>query len=152
MSRPRLKEIAKAIEARGGIDWIMSEVENGNSLTRITRELGLEPAQRTWISTIVNSPEHKERYLEAKRKSAEVIEEKIADIVDTTTPENAQASRVQIDGLKWLAIIRDREQYGDKQGPLIQINNGMEMLNAMRKRTVDITPQIEAAKDENNAD
>jgi hypothetical protein len=147
---PKRRELREEIEKRGGMEWIFSRIENGATITELCREMGREH-QRDWLVRWCNKPEYKQRYEEAKRNSAGAVEDRIVDIINTTTPENAQAARVQIDGLKWVTVMRDREKYGEKQQSLVQVNIGQLALDSLRKRSVEavtITPQIEANKEE----
>lgn len=151
MPRPEIKALFDAIDEKGGMDWVLECVENGLGVTQICREVGREH-QRAWLSRKLNTEEYKQRYLEAKKRSADAIAERIMDVVNETTPDNAQAQRVKAENLRWYAIIRDREQYGEKAQPLVQVSVQTLALDALRKRAVnvDITPQIEAGEPNEN--
>lgn len=148
MPSPKVNELFREIDKRGGMEWVLEQIELGLGPTQICRAIGREH-QRSWLNQRLNSPEYKERYQEAKRRSADAIADRIMDVVNTTTPETAQAARTQISALQWMAMKRNREEYGDQHLPLVQLNIGEQFKEAMqkyRKRVVEITPQLEAGE------
>lgn len=147
MPSPKVNELFREIDKRGGMEWVLERIADGDGPTQICREIGREH-QRSWLTQRLNSPEYKERYQEAKRRSADALADRIMDVVNTTTPETAQAARTQISALQWMAMKRNREEYGDQATPLVQLNFGQQALDALRKRvvTTTITPQLEAGE------
>ena len=99
-----------------GLDAILGLVIEGVTLTRISEMLGVRPAS---LANWLTQHERREDYLEAKKRSAELLGDKagtlleeLADREDLTGPMVGLA-KLQVDHLKWMAGIRN-SKYREK--------------------------------------
>jgi hypothetical protein len=64
-----------------------------------------------WLRTY---DEFSTQYARAREEQADAMDDEILDTARSTTNENAQAARVQIDAFKWRAARLAPKKYGDK--------------------------------------
>jgi hypothetical protein len=72
------------------------------------------PGRSTVLTWLIEHPEFAARYELARRAQGDTLAEMIMDAINDITPWNANAQRVRIDALKWLASKRNALRYGDK--------------------------------------
>lgn len=114
---------------------ILDKMVEGVTLSDIVREDGRNydiAKVRNWI---LKDPERKARYYEARRVSAEAVEDQLISIADAADNplEDVQRSTLRINTRKWLLGVWDRKRYGDSRqlevvnnNPLTE--NSLEML------------------------
>jgi hypothetical protein len=131
--RRLLAHLAKLAEEEldeGGtpLDWFISRVRSGATVTRIARELAEqmgESVSRAWLSSTMNNiaPDASRRIGEARRESAVFHAEdgvEILDTADVSSREAFQRDKARADSRFWLAARFSPSEYGDK--PVAQIN------------------------------
>jgi hypothetical protein len=86
-----------------------------------------------WIN---QTEERKEAVLRARKLKAEKLAEDaldIADNADESSNGGVNKARLQVDTRKWMASKLDPDQYGDKQGPAVNISIGDLHLTALKQ-------------------
>jgi hypothetical protein len=146
---PMRRAFYKRLAEFGGIERVLELIEDGRTVSSIAGELGYS---RFFLSRELNRPEVEGAYRLAQSRAAHAFADEALDEARTITPETANAAKQKMDALRWAAKVRDPETYGEKHGPAVQVNVQTLALDALRKRAVDITPQIEATKEIEGAD
>jgi hypothetical protein len=149
MSRPVLQRVCAAIE-REALEAGMSPEElmlgryiAGESPKKLMARYGV--SRDMWYTWLGMDPSGRRRklYDEAKRLSADahadISGEVLEDVGDGLTLTSAQVSLANSKSAyhRWLAEVRDRDQYGTKQAPTVQINLGLDHLTALRELGCD---------------
>lgn len=147
--RPKLQALKKQIESLGGDGWIVDRIADGDKISDIAKDLGVSRQLiYRWADA---SPERKELVHAALRASSHSLAEDAGSVLDDmakktdlSSAEVALAShRAQY--RKWLAGVRNKEDYGDKAAPTVQISVGSLHLDALRVAGAD--PKIKEAED-----
>lgn len=94
-------------------DRLCKLLVEGLSLRRICKRQDMPKLDRA-IGWRRANPEFAKQYAMAREDQADTYADKIQDLVDSTTPQNANARRVQIDALKWTASKLKPHRYGDR--------------------------------------
>ncbi len=92
---------------------ICDAIANGASLRKICEQPDM-PDRMTvlrWVETVQGFAA---KYGRAREAQGDYMDDLILDTADTTTSENAPASRVKIDAYKWRAAKLKPKAYGDK--------------------------------------
>jgi transcriptional regulator with XRE-family HTH domain len=92
---------------------ICEMVAEGMTIRQIAAHFGCSPG--TVISWATDTKEHSEQYARAREAAADMFEMEIIDAAMSVTPDSAQADRVKIDAMKWVAARRAPKKYGDRQ-------------------------------------
>jgi hypothetical protein len=87
-----------------------------------------------WVN---KSEERTAALARAREVGAHSLVEQTAEIVDSATPDDVQVAKLRAENRWKMAKAFNRAQYGDQQGPLVQINMGDMALDALRKRRID---------------
>ena len=172
-SRPkeaRLKKKLVAIAKREGfgaaIEWVVSEVASGVTITQMAKdvaasELPGHPAEqfsRNWYSMIVNKlpvpegePSAKDQIAAARREAAYVLLDDALKISDEAADDSAsvQRNRLRSDVRLRTAALWNRDELGDRAGVTVNLNLGALHLDALRKRAVTqgrIAPMLETGE------
>ena len=109
---------------------ILGAVASGANIGKACAAIGIK---REWVYAYqLNRPTAREEWERAKELSADYYADQVAELVANNSAE-PNATRVRIDGLKWLAAKRNPKAYSDKAQLDVNV------------RTVDLTRIIEAA-------
>jgi hypothetical protein len=94
------------------IDLICTRVAEGQTIRQIAVELQCSPGHV--IKMVSERPEFEKQYARARDLASDLFENDIYDAAMNASPETAQADRVKIDALKWIAARRAPKKYGDR--------------------------------------
>lgn len=72
------------------------------------------PNRRTVLRWLETNPDFATRYARARQVQGDLMDEKILEEAEKTTPENAHAQRVKIEAYKWRAAKLAPKRYGDR--------------------------------------
>jgi len=148
--RPKLQALGKKIESLGGEGWILDRIADGEKIATIAKEL--EVSRQLVYRWADATPERKDLVQAALRASAHSLAEDAGTVLDDLANSHELSSadvalashRAQY--RKWLAGIRNKEDYGDKAAATVQISVGSLHLDALRIAGAD--PRIKAAENE----
>ena len=127
MARPLLKPAKNAAPAprrmgrppgayQYGPEWrdtILSEMASGRTIADITAQPGY-PCRRVIWEWCDSDPNFAARYARAREELADYKIDAMDHIIANVTPESANADRVKLMGLQWLAARLNPRKYGDK--------------------------------------
>jgi hypothetical protein len=174
-SRPketRLQKKLSEIAGREGfgspIDWVVSEVASGVTITQMAKnvaamELPEHPAEgfsRNWFSMIVNklpvlegTPSAKEQIAAARKEASYVLLDEAIGIADEPAHDNAavQRNRLRTDVRLRTAALWNRDELGDRAGVAVKVDLGALHLNVLRHHAV-IHTQTTGMLDSGEAD
>lgn len=85
----------------------------GKSLVKICEEKGM-PNRRTVLRWMEANDAFATRCARAREMQADLMDDKIADLIESVTPESAPADRVKLSALQWRASKLAPKKYGDK--------------------------------------
>lgn len=94
-------------------ETIIGGLMDGRSLVQICEEDGM-PNRRTVLRWMENDSAFATRCARAREMQADLMDDKIAQLIDTVTPESAPADRVKLAALQWRASKLAPKKYGDK--------------------------------------
>jgi hypothetical protein len=94
-------------------EFICNDLASGKSLRQICEAPDM-PGRRTVLDWLELFPDFRAKYARAREAQADVMDEKILEVAEACTNENAQAARVKIDAYKWRASKLAPKKYGDK--------------------------------------
>lgn len=92
---------------------ICDSLMEGMSLVKICEQPGM-PHRRTVLRWMEADAEFATRCARAREMQADLMDDKIADLIDSVTPESAPADRVRLAALQWRAAKLQPKKYGDK--------------------------------------
>lgn len=118
--RPKLRQLTRAVAARGGDDWLFQEIGSGRTLASIARELGFS---RSLLGDYCWHPKRAERMKSAQKAAAAAWADDMLEIADAATPEDYRAKQLQIGVRQWLAERKNPAEFSLK-APDIQLNAG----------------------------
>ena len=140
---PMRRALEKKIEELGGIEFVSSHIAEGMTIGRLAEFIECSrPMLSFWIN---QTEERKEAVLKARKLKAEKLAEDALDIADTADESSASAinkARLQVDTRKWMASKLDPENFGEKQGPQVNISIGDMHLQALKQinaETIEIS-------------
>lgn len=121
----------------GHEDEIFARIAAGHTIVAIAADYDRSDFA---LHAFLRRPENQERAKEAKRVSADAILAKIdaefdgLDEMDgdRLTSPIVQRAKLKVDHYRWLAAKRNPDEYGEKQGPLLQITTGDLHLAALQ--------------------
>jgi hypothetical protein len=128
--QPKTNEMLQTIEASGGAEWLLSQVSEGKTLISLARDLGVS---RSIVSGLLNRDEHKEALKNARMRGATALAEQSVEIADQATSETERVDRLRVDVRRWLSSKWDRETYGDRTSPMVQIKMATLHIDALRR-------------------
>lgn len=131
-STPVTREMWAKIDEMGGTDKILERVASGETLTSISKELGVSRGFFSW--KINKVPGMKEALQQARKARAEAWADEALQIADDV-PENPNAigkAKLRVEQRRWLAAVNDPDTYGQKKGD-VNISIGAMHLDALRK-------------------
>jgi hypothetical protein len=131
---PIKRALFAKIEQHGGIEFVCAHIAEGMTIGRLAEYLECSrPLLSLWIN---QTEERKEAVLRARKLKAEKLAEDaldIADNADESSNGGVNKARLQVDTRKWMASKLDPDQYGDKQGPAVNISIGDLHLTALKQ-------------------
>jgi transposase-like protein len=138
--RPRLTALEKAIERHGGDDdAVFARIADGELIQEIAASFGASAGLlRSWRNA--GGQERRAKWAEAMRESAESHAEKSISIADELTDvailtsADVSSAKLRSEQRRWMAMVRDRETFGEQRGPMVQIQIGELHLDALRQR------------------
>jgi hypothetical protein len=92
---------------------ICERIADGQSLRTICSDKDM-PDKSSVLLWLRTYDEFSTQYARAREEQADAMDDEILDTARSTTNENAQAARVQIDAFKWRAARLAPKKYGDK--------------------------------------
>jgi hypothetical protein len=98
---------------RSNVLAVCARIAKGETLMRICKERG-QPSRDLFMDCVTGSAELATVYARARSSQADSLFEQIVQIAEHTTPEDANANRVKIDALKWVASKLAPRRYGDR--------------------------------------
>jgi hypothetical protein len=130
-SRPITRAAHAKIKAAGGEAFIFAQVADGRTLKDIAEELGVS---RQILSTWANAPARRDALARARREAASALVDEALAITDSVEAETAaiQKAKLQSDLRRWIAGRLSREDWGEQQGALLNIDLGQMHLEALR--------------------
>ncbi len=91
---------------------ICDMVAEGKTLRQIGKEIGVSAGRICgWVA---EDPEFAEQYARARDTASDIFETEIIEAALAVSPETAQADRVKIDAMKWVAARRAPKKYGER--------------------------------------
>lgn len=147
--RPKLRTLKLRIQETGGFERVVDRIGEGVTLRALAEEYDTSVSQ---LAHLLNSPEWKEKFQEAKRLAVNVEVESAFAGLKTAMPENANIKKNQFDAAFKLATVFDRERFGEnKAGVQVHLSIGDLHLQALKQVrqgvTIDAqvtTPAIES--------
>lgn len=131
--QPMRRALEKKIDELGGIEFVSAHIAQGMTIGRLAEFIECSrPMLSFWIN---QTEERKEAVLRAKKFKAEKLAEEaleIADQADEASNGGVNKARLQVDVRKWMAAKLDPDEYGDKQGPQVNISIGDLHLQALK--------------------
>jgi hypothetical protein len=127
---------AAKIAAEGGDEVVFRRVAAGETIASIMESYARDrDCWYTWIRA--GGDKRRTRWEEAKKQSADALVDRAGEILDGAADANSTAqvmiAKERASHRKWLASVRDRETYGDRNGPAVQVNIQQLHLDALRK-------------------
>ena len=136
---PMRRALEKKIEELGGIEFVSSHIAEGMTIGRLAEFIECSrPMLSFWIN---QTEERKEAVLKARKLKAEKLAEDALDIADMADESSATAvnkARLQVDTRKWMASKLDPDNFGDKQGPQVNISIGDMHLQALKQINAEV--------------
>lgn len=123
----------RRIAQAGGEYGILTQIAAGTTIKKIADELKIQrPRLVQWLN---ENPVRAQSYKKASTESAGALADEAVQIIDTVATENAavQKAREQVNTRKWLAAIRDRSTFAEKNAAELNISIGALHLDALRK-------------------
>lgn len=151
--RPKLRSLKLRIIETGGYEALLDRIASGTTLRELASIYATSPQQ---IALLLNKPEWKEKFDEAKRVAANVRVEDAYEGVKRAMPEDVNVKRLQFEAAMKLATVFDRPTFGEqKQSVQVNLSIGDLHLQALKQVnqgiTIDaevVTPAIEQSEDD----
>lgn len=155
--RPKLRSLKLRIIETGGYEALLDRIASGTTLRELASIYATSPQQ---IALLLNKPEWKEKFDEAKRVAANVRVEDAYEGVKRAMPEDVNVKRLQFEAAMKLATVFDRPTFGEqKQSVQVNLSIGDLHLQALKQVnqgiTIDaevVTPAIEQSEDDDGDD
>lgn len=94
---------------------IITGLMEGNSLVKVCEEEGM-PNRRTVMRWMEADEDFASRCARAREMQADLMDDKIIDLIDRVDIVNYQAEKVKLAALQWRAAKLAPKRYGDKLG------------------------------------
>lgn len=121
------------------LEVICTMVAEGETLKQIASHLGVTSGQL--IKIVSSSPEAEKHYARARDAASDLLETEIIEAARNVDRDTAQADRVKIDALKWVASRRAPKRYGDR----VQQDHTSSDGSMTPKPSVDLSKLSDAA-------
>lgn len=112
---------------------ILAGLIDGMSMVQVCAQEGM-PNRRTVMRWMEADEGFASRCARAREMQADFMDDKIIELIETVTPENATAARVKLAALQWRASKLAPKKYGDK---IEQVHSGGVELTQITRRIVD---------------
>ena len=162
----KLAAIAKGEGLETPIEWVVSQVASGVTVTQMAKEVAAielpghppESFSRNWFSTVANRLQVREREASAKeqiaaarREAAYVLLDDALKISDEPAEDSAsvQRNRLRSDVRLRTAALWNRAELGDRTGVTVNLDLGALHLDALRRRAVPharVVPMLETGE------
>lgn len=153
--RQFLNQLEKRLEQLGGEDYLFDRIASGERLKDIAADLGCSrPYLYKWRDREPFKDRRRERWSEAMRLSGEAKLEEGEEILDgladthkLITSADVSVGVARSNYRKWMAQVRDPEQFGDRSnGAGMILNVGVLHLDALRSAgsRPQVGPVVEA--------
>ena len=135
---------ADTIVAEGGDEVVFRRVAAGETVKSIMASYGRDrDCWYTWVRA--GGEGRRRRWEEAKQQSADALVDEATEILDGAADATATAqvtiAKERASHRRWLASVRDRDAYGDRNSPAVQLNIQALHLDALRKMgSMDLLP------------
>ena len=94
------------------VDVICTMVADGSTILEVSKVLGCSVS--TVVARATCTPEAVERYARARDASSDALEAEIMEAARNVNRADANAQRVKIDALKWVAAKRAPKRFGER--------------------------------------
>jgi len=128
--RPHRKAMVETINQMGGMDVIAAAIADGSNLNAIAKRLKV--GRSTLAAWIAADPERAATISRAREEASNRMADEVIDIADGATNESERVAKLRIDARKWLASRWNPGIYGERTGPLVQIDLAGAHLRAVR--------------------
>jgi transposase-like protein len=128
--RPHRKAMVETINQMGGMEVIAAAIADGSNLNAIAKRLKV--GRSTLAAWIAADPERTATISRAREEASNRMADEVIDIADCATNESERVARLRIDARKWLASRWNPGIYGERTGPLVQIDLAGAHLRAVR--------------------
>lgn len=126
---------SRAIHSMGGEEVLWDRLASGATVMAVSAELGVSlSALDRWVQR--GGDERRERYARARARGGQSLAEQTIAIADSADIESVQLAKLRIDQRWKLAGKLDPETYGERNGPVVNIDLGSLALEALRRRDV----------------
>ena len=95
------------------VEHIIGELIDGKSLRQICDADDM-PNRRTVMRWLEVDDDFATKYARARVLQADLMDDKINELIETVTPASAPADRVKLAALQWRAAKLEPKKYGDK--------------------------------------
>ena len=153
--KKKLAEIAKREGLASPIEWIVSQIASGVTVTQMAKDVAAmeldehrsEVFSRNWYSMIVNrlpvqegERPAKEQIAAARREAAYVLLDHALEISDEPAHDSAsvQRNRLRSDVRLRMAALWNREELGDRAGVAVHLDLGALHIEALRQRQCEM--------------
>lgn len=92
---------------------IINGLMDGMSLVKVCELPGI-PTRRTVLNWWESRPDFYARCTRAREMQADLMDDKIRDLIESVTPESAPADRVKLAALQWRAAKLAPKKYGER--------------------------------------
>lgn len=111
-------------------DKICEMITTGSTLGQVSAAPGM-PHVGTILRWVAEKEDFREIYARARDSAADLFESKIIEAAEMVTGETAQADRVKIDALKWVAARRAPRRYGDRVNQVMTGEDGKDLFGGL---------------------
>ncbi len=143
-SRPMLQKFSKRVgDVYGteddpvGEDSLLERVAAGATIKTVAADLGVSRGQiYNWVKA--GGEAREEKFRAARTLSADAMADDALEILDALpgqpllTNAQVQAGTARANYRRWLASVRNREEYGEKAGVNVSVNIGQLHLDALK--------------------
>ena len=133
--QPRRKAFYAKVKKQGGDHIILDRIASGETIKAIAKTYGFK-SRRPVYDWLHENPEREKAWAIAKHQSADSLVEDALEILDdphsAITSSTATMAGQRANFRRYLAGVRDRDQYGEKAGIEVNLNIGDLHLNALR--------------------
>ncbi len=142
-SNPVRAELQRKVNENGGITRLLERIAAGETITNIAKEYGVS---RPTLSLLLTRKAGTDKVAAARKEAAAALADQCLNIADACNHDNDRAAKQQIGVRQWLAGRMDPEAWGDKQGPLVNVNVEQLHLDALRRAQTECNPQLTAGE------
>ncbi len=127
---PLRTKLRRDVIAAGGVEALLARIAAGETISKIAKDFGVS---RPMMSIFLSKNAGRDAVVAAQKSAAGALVDQALEIADSATHDDDRAARLKIDVRKWLAGRLDPETFGEKTGPLVEVNLGALHLEALKK-------------------